>query len=108
LEARGHLAIDAAVARLAERLFEAKWALCGALEKRAGSLEADKADDAGARRFPAVLTPKTPEVAPTTLPMNSLVSAWAAESGTKGRALYDRQRTAKSLADFLARIMHEG
>ncbi len=101
LEARGHLADDAAIARLAERLFEAKWALCGALEKRAGSLEVDKAGDAAARRFPAVLTLKAPEVAPTTLLMEALVNAWAAENGTKGRALYDRQRTAKSLAHFL-------
>lgn len=29
------------------------------------------------------------------------MNAWAAESGIAGKALYDRQRTAKLLADFL-------
>ena len=118
LENLGHLPDDDTVARAAECLFHAKLALCDAMEPRTESVAAE----VKAQRFPSAppMVPqgalsgraersltvqsghlKVTEAVPTAVPMAALVNAWAAESGTAGKALYDRQRTANALANFL-------
>ena len=54
-----------------------------------------------ASRFPTLAPRKAPAPVPAAVPFEALVRAWAAESGTQGKALYDRERTAANLANFL-------
>jgi hypothetical protein len=49
--------------------------------------------------LPPRKSPKPPSAAGITFA--ALVTAWAAESGTQGKALYDRKRTAANLARYL-------
>lgn len=53
LQQHGYLPDDAAVTRTAEVLFQAKWALCNAMERRAEAVAAEVAEAAKAPRFPA-------------------------------------------------------
>jgi hypothetical protein len=117
LQHHGYHTDDAAVTRTAEALYRAKWALCNAMMKRAKAVAAEmraaKAPifpetpvaspmplSASSER-PLKVAERVPETAPTAVPMLALVSAWAAESGTTGKALYDRERTAVNFAQFL-------
>ncbi|HEX3405588.1 MAG TPA: hypothetical protein VHT74_35220, partial [Acetobacteraceae bacterium] len=68
------------------------------MARRAGG---DWTPDKTAERFPTVHTVKTPEATPQRITVPALVAAWAAETRADGKALYDRERTAKLLTDFV-------
>jgi hypothetical protein len=101
LEAHGHLADAATVTRLAEALFWTKRDFALEMQRRVGG---DWSPDPVVLKFPA-LAPrvgrKAPEGAPKAITVEALITAWAAESGTNGKALYDRIRTGKGLTDHV-------
>jgi hypothetical protein len=98
LQAHGYVADPATVDLLAEALLPTKAAFAREMIRRAGG---DWSPDKTPSRFPAMAPRNAPEEAPQVLKMGALVAAWAAESGTAGKALYDRERTAANLAAFL-------
>lgn len=97
LERAGHLATPPAVARLGAALLQTRYAFAGLMERRAGG---DWAPDAVLETFPAP-GPKVVPAAPSGFTFGNLVAGWAAERGTAGKALYDRERTAAALQAFL-------
>jgi integrase len=100
------LASDAeTVTRLTSVLLRTAAALDEMIGRRA---DGDWSPDANLPKFPPLVPRKAPEAPPQTLPqaplkatVAALIAAWAAEAGTTGKALYDRERTGKLLTDFL-------
>ena len=105
LEAHGHAADAATVQRLAKALFPTKRDFAGEMKRRA---EGDWSPDPILHKFPPVVAPTAPDrpmpaplQAPPKATVAALIAGWAAEAGTTGKALYDRERTGKMLTDFL-------
>jgi integrase len=98
LEAHGHIEDAAAVKRLAEALFWTKRDFGLEMRRRA---DGDWSPDPIVHKFPMLATRKAPEAAPKAITVEALVTAWAAETGTTGKALYDRVRTGKLLTDHV-------
>jgi integrase len=98
LEAHGHLAEPATVTRLAEALFWTKRDFALEMTRRAGG---DWSADPIVHKFPALAPRKAPEAAPQALTVDALITAWGTETGTDGKALYDRIRTGKLLTTFV-------
>jgi len=87
------------VTRLAIALVSTKADVARLMVRRAGG---DWSPDPVAGRFPALPPRAVPEPALVAgITFDALIAAWAAESGTQGKALYDRQRTAANLARHL-------
>jgi integrase len=102
LEAHGLFADTDSVTRFAKSLFRTKIDFAAEMKRRA---EGDWSPDATLGRFPPV-EPRRAREAPLGVPkvamtIEALVAAWAAETGTSGKALYDREQTAKMFAAFL-------
>lgn len=97
LERAGHLATPLAVARLGAALLQSRYAFAGMMERRANG---DWAPDGVIETFPAPATKAAP-APPSVITFGDLVAGWAAECGTSGKALYDRERTAAGLKAFL-------
>ena len=109
LQAHGFATDQESVARLTLALLRAAAALDEVIGRRAGG---DWSPDANLPKFPPLVPhrpleapPQTPQQAPRQGPpratVAALIIAWAAEAGTAGKALYDRERTGKMLTDFL-------
>jgi integrase len=98
LAARGYLADAGSVDRLGEALFRTKLTFAEALKRRQGG---DWSPDPALARFPALAPRKAPEAAPQAITVDDLIVAWGAETGTLGKALYDRIRTGKLLTTFV-------
>lgn len=99
LRQHGYTADSASVTTMAEALFWTKRDLANAMRRRAGG---DWRPDPAVEKFPTLPPRAVPAPAPVAgITFAALVAAWAAESGTKGKALYDRERTAASLARHL-------
>jgi integrase len=87
----------ASVARVARAIFWMRFKFATELERR---LSGDWTPDSTLDKLPRAVSRAAPEASPA-VTFQGLVAAWAAERGLGGKALYDRQRTAKLLADFL-------
>ncbi len=98
LEQHGFLADPDSVTRLAIALVSTKADVANLMLRRAGG---DWSPDPTASRFPTLSPRKSPEPAIAGIKLDALIAAWAAESGTNGKALYDRERTAANLARHL-------
>jgi integrase len=106
LREHGYLADPDTVDRLAVALLRAKVGFYGQMQRQA---EGDWRPDHTVTRFPPLqprqAAPTSPEAGPKAPPKGitipALIAAWAAEAGTTGKALYDRERTGKLLADHL-------
>ena len=102
LQDNGFRSDDATASRLAEALLPTKIAFGHLMQRRAAG---DWAPDATAERYPPLVAPGLPagppQVSPKGITIPDLIAAWAKESGTAGKALYDRERTGKMLASFL-------
>jgi integrase len=83
--------------RLARDIFPLRLRFLAEMERRRGG---DWSPDPTAVKFPPLVPRKAPEAAPRVI-FTSLLAGWAAETGTTGKALYDRERTALMLARFL-------
>ena len=83
--------------RLARALFDMKFKLINTIRRR---LNGDWTADTTLAKLPVLVPREAPEAAPK-LTFQALVAAWASESGTTGKALYDRERTANLLSTFL-------
>ncbi len=95
LQQHGYTADPASVTQMAEALFWTKRDLAKSMLRRA---RGDWGADPTLAKFPALPERKSPEPSVTGITFDALIAAWAAESGTQGKALYDRQRTAANLA----------
>jgi hypothetical protein len=99
LRQHGYVTDPASVTRMAEALFWTRRDLARTMVRRA---EGDCSPDHTLDKFPALPSRKLPEPPPAVgITFSALVAAWAAESGTQGKALYDRERTATNLARHL-------
>jgi integrase len=99
LRQHGYAMDPASVAQMAEALFWTRRDLAKAMLRRAGG---DWSPDPTLEKFPALPARNSAEPPPATgITFDALITAWAAESGTQGKALYDRQRTAANLARHL-------
>jgi len=90
LRRHGFTADTESVNRLAPELFWTRRKIATLMLRRA---RGDWSPDTTADTLPTLRGPK--------VTFTSLLDGWAAESGCKGKALYDRQRTAVNLATFL-------
>lgn len=98
LETHGHLAAPEAVAKLARSMFRGRWLLAQQMRRRAAG---DWSEDENPKRFPTLVSPSAAATPTLSVTFASLVAAWGAERGTTGKALYDRERTAKAFETFL-------
>jgi hypothetical protein len=83
--------------RLASAIFWMRLRLIDTLRRRLGG---DWTPDTTLEGSPSVVPREEPENSPK-VTFQTLLNAWAAESGTTGKALYDRERTAVNLAQHL-------
>jgi integrase len=97
LKAHRYPTDPATMNRLARAIFDMRFRFIAEMKRR---LHGDWTPDKTLAKFPALVLREAPETAPK-LTFQALVAAWAAESGTAGKALYDRQRTANLLSTFL-------
>ncbi len=97
LKAHRYPADPATVNRLARAIFDMRFRFIAEMRRR---LHGDWTPDKTLAKFPVLMPREAPEAAPK-LTFQALVVAWAAESGTAGKALYDRGRTANLLSTFL-------
>jgi integrase len=85
------------VTRVARAIFDMKFRFIDEMRRR---LDGDWTPDTTLDKLPIVAPRAAPDAAPK-VTFQGLVSAWAAETETTGKALYDRRRTAVMLSDFL-------
>ncbi len=97
LERHGFVAAPASIHRVANALMEASWLIERYTLRRAMG---DWSPDANLDRFPALNCLQSRQSL-SAVSFGSLVAGWAAERSTTGKALYDRERTAKALETFL-------
>ncbi len=97
LTRQGITADPANVRRTAEVWAREQITLGLAMQRR---VEGDWQALTGAERFPGP-PPASPTPAPVAVPLGALLDGWALETGKKGKALYDRQRTAVAFTAFL-------
>lgn len=97
LKSHRYVADANSVQRLAGALFDMKRKFIAEMRRR---LDGDWTPDRTLDKLPALVAREAPEVAPK-VTFEGLVAAWAAEAGTAGKALYDREQTAKKLSAFL-------
>ena len=97
LKAHRYPTDPATVNRLARAIFDMRFRFIAEMKRR---LHGDWTPDTTLAKFPVLALREAPEAAPK-LTFQALVAAWAAESGTAGKALYDRERTANLLSTFL-------
>lgn len=83
--------------RLAREIFHMRLRLVETLRRRLGG---DWTPDKTLERLPPLVPRQATEATPK-VTFRALVVAWGAETGTVGKALYDRERTANLLSTFL-------
>jgi hypothetical protein len=101
LEQHGQLAETDTVTRLGEALLGAKLDFGREMMKRA---RGDWSPGATLARFPSLNSKRPRDASDVTqkiTTVETVLTAWAAETGTTGKALCDRERTASLLTDFL-------
>jgi hypothetical protein len=98
LRQHGYTADPASVREMAEVLFWTRRDLARLMLRRA---RGDWSPDRTLAKFPELPSRKSPEPPATGITFGALIAAWAVESGTQGKVLYDRERTAANLARHL-------
>jgi hypothetical protein len=98
LRQHGYTADPASVTQMAEALFWTRRDLGRLMLRRA---RGDWSPDPTLAKFPELPNRRAPAPVPTGITFGALIVAWAAESGTQGKALYDRERTAANLSRHL-------